>query len=347
MIDRASDVYSAREIALAAGLDEDRVAAAIGDGRRFVPFAEAVRLGQDLSGRDVESSRKDAPLFSLVLGHDVPRSAAGIPIAVSSTLHVGAIAAVIFATTFGLAPARAAATDAAVNEPMRLVFVATPGPGGGGGGGGLRQRQAPPKAQREGRSAMSSPLPRRDPPKPIEPVPQPEEPKPPVLNAESLPVIVAPVITAPADKRDQIGVLEETKAESASHGPGVGGGAGSGTGTGVGQGDGPGIGPGSGGGIGGGPYRPGSGIQPPRVLREVRADYTEEARRRSVTGEVVLEIVVRHDGTVGDVKVKQRLGSGLDERAIEAVRQWRFAPATRQGTPVDVIVEVAVEFRLK
>src|SRR5439155_11085679 len=109
----------------------------------------------------------------------------------------------------------------------------------------------------------------------------------------------------------------------------------------------PGIGPGSGGGIGGGPYRPGSGITPPRLLREVKADYTEDARRRGLAGEVVLEIVVRRDGSVGDVKLLQGLGSGLNDRAVQAVRQWRFSPAERLGTPVDVIVEVSVEFKLR
>jgi protein TonB len=105
--------------------------------------------------------------------------------------------------------------------------------------------------------------------------------------------------------------------------------------------------PGPGGGTGGGPYRPGSGISPPGLLREVRPDYTEEARRRGIEGDVVLEIVVRSDGTVGNVKVMQGLGGGLDQRAIDAVRQWRFSPARRFGTPVDVMVEVAVEFKLR
>ena len=104
------------------------------------------------------------------------------------------------------------------------------------------------------------------------------------------------------------------------------------------------MGPGSGGGTGGGPYRAGSGIQPPRLLREVKADFTEEARQRGISGEVVLEIVVRRDGSVGDVRVLHGLGGGLNDRAIQAVRQWRFAPAQRQGAPVDVIVEVSVEF---
>jgi protein TonB len=79
----------------------------------------------------------------------------------------------------------------------------------------------------------------------------------------------------------------------------------------------------------------------------VKPDYTEEARRRGINGEVELEIVVRRDGSVGDVRLQRGLGAGLDQRAIDAVRQWRFAPARRMGTPVDVLVEVAVAFKLR
>jgi TonB family protein len=99
--------------------------------------------------------------------------------------------------------------------------------------------------------------------------------------------------------------------------------------------------------MGGGPFRPGSGVTPPRILREVKPDYTEEARRRGLSGEVVLEVIVQRDGRVGSVRVMQGIGGGLDQRAIEAVRQWRFAPGERRGVPVDVVVEVAVEFRLR
>jgi protein TonB len=117
------------------------------------------------------------------------------------------------------------------------------------------------------------------------------------------------------------------------------------------DGSGPGVGAGvddgTGGGAGGGPFRPGGGIEPPRLLREVKAQYTDEARRKSITGDVLLEIVIKSDGTVGDVKVLRGLGAGLDERAVSAVRNWRFAPARRLGTPVDVIVEVEVEFSLR
>ena len=71
---------------------------------------------------------------------------------------------------------------------------------------------------------------------------------------------------------------------------------------------------------------------PPRLLREVKADYTEDARRANIEGEVVLEIVVRRDGSVSDVKLMSGLPRGLNERAIAAVRQWRFAPANTTGS---------------
>jgi len=161
------------------------------------------------------------------------------------------------------------------------------------------------------------------------------------------PQVVAPVATAPADAQNRAGVVAASAPAADSHGPGSGGGAGTGQGTGLGEGEGTGLGPGSGGGTGGGPYRPGSGITPPTLLREVKPDYTEEARRRGIAGDVVLEIVVRRDGTVGSITLLQGLGGGLDQRAIEAVRAWRFNPALRFGTPVDVMVEVAVEFKLR
>ena len=130
-------------------------------------------------------------------------------------------------------------------------------------------------------------------------------------------------------------------------GPGGGGGTGTGAGTGIGEGEGPGVGQGSGGGTGGGPYRPGSGIEPPKLLHEVRPDYTEDARLRRLEGEVIMEIVIRRDGSVGDLRIVRGLGGGLNERAVQAVRQWRFSPARRLASPVDVIVEVSVEFKLR
>ncbi len=144
-----------------------------------------------------------------------------------------------------------------------------------------------------------------------------------------------------------MGVRATAPQRPPTQGTGTGGGAGSGQGTGLGSGDGAGVGDGSGGGFGGGPFRPGSGVEPPRLLREVKADYTDEARRGNIEGEVELEIVVRRDGSVGDVKIIRGLRGGLNDRAVQAVRQWRFAPGRMKGVPVDVVVEVGVEFRLR
>ena len=342
------EVYSPREIALAAGVPEEQVVAAV-DRRPFVPYPEAVRIGRTLihGGGLAGVSPVTDPLFSIFSRDDMRSRINRVPLALSSTLHVGVMAAVMFIATFGPTPT-AMTLDSADRPPMmRLVFVDTPGPGGGGGGGGVLQKRRPPKALQEGHHAVSSPLPIRRPPEPVEPMPAPPEPKPALLNAEPLPIMVAPIVSAPADARSRAGLFEQTSAEDESRGSGRLGGVGSGTGTGLGEGEGTGIGPGSGGGTGGGPYRPGSGIEPPRVLREVKADYTEDARRRGINGDVVLEIVVQRDGSVGEVKLLQGLGGGLNERAVQAVRQWRFLAARRQGTPVDVIVEVAVEFKLR
>jgi TonB family protein len=115
----------------------------------------------------------------------------------------------------------------------------------------------------------------------------------------------------------------------------------------MGSGTGAGIGPGTGGGAGGGAYAPGSGITAPTLVHEVRPTYTAQGRRLGLQGDVVLQVTVGRDGRVGDVRVVRGLGAGLEERAVDAVRQWRFTPATRQGAPVDVSVRISVEFSLR
>jgi periplasmic protein TonB len=349
------EVFTAREIAAAAGVPTTDVRALIADGSihaiggRFVSAAESIRIVRKLRGLAVAPSER--PLFGPRLS--MKRSPGALM--ASGALHGAGLLAFLLLTTMGVV----APTTFPMSE-MRLVFLATPGPGGGGGGGGLKQPAPPPAAKMKGVSAVKSPVPpprpktttppepepKKTPPPPApEPVAKPVEPPPPA-PPKPLPEVVAPVAQAPADTTDKAGVLADAK-DSDSHGPGSGAGAGTGQGTGIGEGTGSGIGPGSGGGTGGGPYRPGSGITPPSILREVHPDYTDEARRRGVQGDVELEIVVRADGSVGNVKVIRGLGSGLDQRAVDAVRQWRFAPAKRFGTPVDVMVEVAVEFKLR
>ncbi len=275
------------------------------------------------------------------------RRPAGVPVLVSTGLHglVALVVAVVASWGWSLRAAQPA-DEVVSREPARLVYLALPGPGGGGGGGGLKQKLPPPKAQREGTHSLNSPVPARElpPPAPIEkPI---EPPKP--LDAKMLPPVMAPVATAPADTRNTEGVMKEAPPPpTPSQGPGEGGGSGTGRGTGMGEGTGAGIGDGSGGGMGGGPYRAGSGIEPPRLLREVKAAYTDEARRANISGDVEMEITIRRDGTVSDVRILRGLGGGLNERAAAAVRQWKFAPARLKGTPVDVIVEVSVEFTLR
>jgi TonB family protein len=352
------EVFTAREIARAAGTGTADAEALLASGlvslrdAGLVDTREAVRAVLLLQGRRTGPG-VPAPLFG-------PRRQSGrrgaLPLTASGLLHALAFALALV-TTLGVTSRDAAEQPA---TPSRLVFLVAPGPGGGGGGGGLRQPAPARPARLEGKSALKSPIPieravrRPDPepprpkplPPPVEPAPKPVEPPPPVAKPDPVPPVVAPVASGAADARDRTGDLVQPRPQD-SLGPGNGGGAGAGSGTGLGAGTGAGIGDGSGAGTGGGPYRPGSGIDAPELLREVKPEYTEEARRRSLTGDVVLEIVVRADGRVGSMKVVRGLGAGLDQRATDAVRQWLFKPARRRGTPVDVVVEVAVEFRLR
>jgi len=131
-----------------------------------------------------------------------------------------------------------------------------------------------------------------------------------------------------------------------SNGTGSGGGIGSGSGGGVGSGEGPGVGPGRGGGIGGGVFHVGGGVSAPKVLYQPDPEYSEEARKAKFQGTCVLSLVVGPDGRPRDLRIARSLGLGLDEKAIEAVRNWRFEPAVKDGKPVAVAINVEVDFRL-
>ena len=114
----------------------------------------------------------------------------------------------------------------------------------------------------------------------------------------------------------------------------------------MGSGRGPGVGPGTGGGIGGGPYHVGGGVSAPRTLYAPDPEYSEEARRAKVQGSVLLALIVGPDGNPHDLHHMRSLGMGLDEKALEAVRTWRFEPARKDGVPVAVQISVEVNFRL-
>lgn len=347
------ELYSARELAAAAGVSTWVIRQLIAsadvptvDGE-FVTHADALEAVQGV--RDGRLSvhlcvPRPGVLGGALLSRSVDRQSQGLSAVMSTTLHAVAILLVVLLTSVGLTTA-SDNPDRASPQLARLIFIAEPGPGGGGGGGGLRMPEPPPKAELIGARPLSRAIPERVLPTSLEPVVEPEETP---LYSDPLPRIVTPVVALAGDQRDLRGLRDTATLQAIeSAGAGVDGGVGSGAGTGLESGRGAGLGAGSGGGFGGGAYRPGSGITPPRLLHEERPHYTEDARQAGVTGDVLLEIVVLRDGSVGDVRLVRRLGAGLDEQAIRAVRQWRFAPAEKSGTRVDVIVEVAVEFNLR
>jgi TonB family protein len=161
-------------------------------------------------------------------------------------------------------------------------------------------------------------------------------------------VVVPPQVHLAENKMLNLGTSAAVVMPSAppSNGTGSGGGIGAGSGGGVGVGHGPGVGAGSGGGIGGGVYKVGGGISAPEAITSPDPDYTEEARKAKKQGTCVLWLIVDSAGQPRDIKVVRGLGLGLDAKALEAVRQWRFHPALKDGKPVDVQISVEVEFHL-
>jgi TonB family protein len=207
--------------------------------------------------------------------------------------------------------------------------------GGGGGGGGDRDKLAASKGKLP-RFAMEQFTPpavvvRNDNPKlPMEPT-----------------VVVPPQIHLASNNLPNFGdPMAHLPSGPPSNGTGSGGGIGSGSGGGVGSGEGPGVGPGHGGGIGGGAFRVGGGVSAPRAIYAPDPEYSEEARKAKYQGTCVLWLVVGPDGRPRELKIARSLGLGLDEKAIEAVKTWKFEPAMKDGKPVAVQINVEVSFRL-
>lgn len=88
------------------------------------------------------------------------------------------------------------------------------------------------------------------------------------------------------------------------------------------------------------------GLVVPRIVSSPHPQYSTQAMRARIQGVVVMQVIVREDGAVGDVRVTQSLGYGLDEQAVWAVKQWRFSPGTKNGTPVPVLATVELAFSL-
>lgn len=261
-------------------------------------------------------------------------------LAVSFGSHIAVVGIIAF--LISLSPVREFEVVVSIAKNYTgIVWIPEDGLGGGGGGGGNESLEAPQVAEVEGTDEADLDIPIEETPELIEP----EEVEEIVTQAVSI-----SALSAASSVETRTGVLEGLRAASAdSQGIGTDNGAGTGEGGGIGPGGGDGLGPGEGGGTGGGVFRPGNGVAPPRVLREVRPEYTSEAMRARIQGTVWLDVVVLPDGMVGDVTVSKSLDTvfGLDSQAVAAARQWLFAPGMRLGEPVAVLVTLELFFNLR
>ena len=255
----------------------------------------------------------------------------------SAAVHAGILGLALFPWATSLPKLQATETAVMLYTPTPpLILPVNPDkPGGGGGGGGMRT-PTPPSLGKLPRAADMQLVP---------PTPEIKN-----LNPE---LIAEPTIVAPQLKNlPQLSLLDrlgdpEGIPGPPSAGPGSGGGIGTGTGRGVGAGNGPGVGDGSGGGVGGGVFRPGGGVTAPEVVYKIDPQYSEDARRAKVTGTVILEAIVHKDGTVEIIRTVRTIGFGLEENARKALQQWRFSPGKRNGVPVDVSLNIEVNFNLR
>jgi periplasmic protein TonB len=258
----------------------------------------------------------------------------------STVIHVLGLAAIIGGTLLG----RRIVTE--IQKPRETVELIAPSEDmpalkpsktqvGGGGGGGDRDKLQASKG-RLPKQAMEQFTPpmvvvRNEHPKlPMDPT-----------------IVIPPQVHLTQPNMPNLGdPLSHLPSGPPSNGIGSGGGIGSGNGGGVGSGEGPGFGPGRGGGTGGGVFRVGGGVSAPKAVYSPDPEYSEEARKAKYQGTCVLWLVVGPDGRPRDIKVSRTLGLGLDEKAIEAVKTWRFEPAMKDNKPVAVQINVEVSFRL-
>ncbi len=217
-------------------------------------------------------------------------------------------------------------------DPSGLTLPASATKAGGGGGGGDASKLEASKGK---------------PPKftmtPVTPPAAVIKNQDPKLAAEQA-ILVPPQVKLQTSQSDVGDPL--SKALMASNGVGVGAGIGSGSRGGIGSGNGGGLGPGMGGGTGGGIFRVGGGVSAPRAIYQPDPEYSEEARKAKYQGTVVLAAVIDANGHPRDIRVARSVGLGLDEKAMEAVKTWRFEPAKKDNQAVAVLVNIEVTFNL-
>lgn len=159
-------------------------------------------------------------------------------------------------------------------------------------------------------------------------------------------VVMPKNLKMPDSAMPNMGMPQSPQVAMASQGEGSNGGFGSASGGGIGSGIGAGVGPGTGGGYGGGVMSVGGGVTAPQVIHQVDPDFTEEARAARLQGQVAIQLIVDANGMPEDMQVVHHLGMGLDQKALEAVQQYRFRPAMYHGHAVPVRLIVEVNFHL-
>jgi len=159
-------------------------------------------------------------------------------------------------------------------------------------------------------------------------------------------IVMPQEVKLPNANMPNIGMPNSPQVALASQGGGSGSGFGSGSGGGIGSGNGGGVGPGEGGGYGGGMMQVGGGVSAPVVIYSVDPEFSDEARRAKYQGICVVSLIVDTQGNPQNVKVVRALGMGLDEKAVEAAKQYKFKPAYYKGRPVAVTIDLEVNFRI-
>src|SRR6266571_2889592 len=287
---------------------------------------------------DQQSARGVAPASGEILPSLFGKNWAGYPVrrinfALSLALH-GVMAFLVgagFLMVKSYVPRVAPQPYVTVRlDPYPVRIGSHPSGGGGSGGAADRMRASAGVAPPAAREQLTPPI---------------------VMHSMSRPrMAAAATVIAPPDlavpRTQQIGD-PLSALTTPSNGPGVAGGIGGNIGGGVGGNRGGfGRGPGAAGGCCGGPYSVGNGVSMPRAIYAPEPEFSEEARIAKFQGEVTLLVTIGTDGRAKNLAVVRSLGMGLDQKALDAVRTWRFDPAKKDGRPVAVQMNIIVNFHL-
>jgi len=249
--------------------------------------------------------------------------------------HASALALIALVVFAGgkevVAPARQSVTPIDVKPYLPMTTLGKDAMGGGGGGGAHEMVEASKGHLPKFADKQITP-------------PQIIRNEAPKLPVEA--TVVMPPIKLPDANMPDVGVPQSPQVSLSSQGPGSGSGFGTGSHGGIGPGNGNGIGPGEAGGYGGGVMHPGAGVTAPVLVYSVEPEFSDEARRAKYQGVCMVSLIVDEHGNPTHIQVARSLGMGLDEKAVEAVEQYRWKPAYFRGRPVSVEMTVVVNFHI-